>query len=384
MSPAAEAPRPTASSQILPAQVALLYERSSTSLPASAGAMLAAAALFLMEAPSRWLYAWVGVMVVVWAGRCLLVRAFRAATAAGPVDDERWGQRYVLGGALNGLAWGLGGALLHPEGLPQLEAALAIFVVGMGTAGLAPLAPLRSAYPAFLISMVVPYATGLVLTPGAEHLFAGTAIFVFLAAMLAVGRSNTDLIEQSLRLRFENDDLVRDLTAARASTEAVNEGLRREVERRVHAQEAAEEASRAKSTFLANMSHEVRTPMNGVLGMTELLLATPLGPDRRRTSPARCSARRTACWRSSTTSSTSRRSRPATPASTSVCSTSVTSPMTCAPCWRAWPMARDSSWCAGPRPPCLRPSSAIPIACARCSRTWSATRSSSRPMVRSS
>ncbi|MGR3755646.1 MAG: ATP-binding protein [Tranquillimonas sp.] len=38
----------------------------------------------------------------------------------------------------------------------------------------------------------------------------------------------------------------------------------------------AERASEAKSTFLATMSHEVRTPMNGVLGMTELLSRTGL------------------------------------------------------------------------------------------------------------
>jgi CheY-like chemotaxis protein/HPt (histidine-containing phosphotransfer) domain-containing protein len=43
----------------------------------------------------------------------------------------------------------------------------------------------------------------------------------------------------------------------------------------------AESASRAKSEFLANMSHEVRTPMNGVLGLTELLLDTPLDPEQR-------------------------------------------------------------------------------------------------------
>ncbi len=34
----------------------------------------------------------------------------------------------------------------------------------------------------------------------------------------------------------------------------------------------AEAATEAKSIFLANMSHEVRTPLNGVLGMTNLLL----------------------------------------------------------------------------------------------------------------
>ncbi|MEO5330769.1 MAG: response regulator [Magnetococcus sp. YQC-5] len=47
------------------------------------------------------------------------------------------------------------------------------------------------------------------------------------------------------------------------------------------AKENAESASRAKSTFLANMSHEVRTPMNGVIGMLELLGKTRMTPMQR-------------------------------------------------------------------------------------------------------
>ncbi len=44
----------------------------------------------------------------------------------------------------------------------------------------------------------------------------------------------------------------------------------------IKAKEAAESASKAKSDFLANMSHEIRTPMNAIIGMTELVLDTPL------------------------------------------------------------------------------------------------------------
>jgi PAS domain S-box-containing protein len=81
---------------------------------------------------------------------------------------------------------------------------------------------------------------------------------------VARGRDVTDA------LGGERIIILRDITQRKAVEEAIRA-----------AHDRAVEAAEVKSQFLATMSHEIRTPINAVVGMSELLLGTPLSDEAR-------------------------------------------------------------------------------------------------------
>jgi signal transduction histidine kinase/ligand-binding sensor domain-containing protein len=83
--------------------------------------------------------------------------------------------------------------------------------------------------------------------------------------------------ELEIRVHERTIELVRSNQALEA--EIV---VRRRTEDQLRvAKVVAEQASNAKSEFLANISHEIRTPINGILGMTEVTLSTELDTEQR-------------------------------------------------------------------------------------------------------
>lgn len=74
--------------------------------------------------------------------------------------------------------------------------------------------------------------------------------------------------------------ITQELEEKKALLEESTEALKKSKDEAIASAAAAKQAAKAKSEFLTNISHELRTPMNAVIGLTNILLSKKYLPEK--------------------------------------------------------------------------------------------------------
>jgi signal transduction histidine kinase/ActR/RegA family two-component response regulator len=238
-------------------QVATLYgsfHRTTASM--LFGAAILCGVMWEQEAPSV-MAAWVAAILVHQAGRGMLVRAYRRA-APQIADAERWGAYWVAGSTLAGALWGAASVVMFPA-QPSYQALFIVCQFGVILGGLSNTAVYKPSFFGFALAVLVPLIVRVAAEGDQVHLFTAGVLCVVLVFVLAFGLNVNGVLTQSLAMRYENVDLIREL---QAQTKAA-----------LAARATAETASLAKSQFLAAASHDLRQPLHA-MGLFAAALAS--------------------------------------------------------------------------------------------------------------
>ncbi len=208
-------------------------------------------ALMWSGLPHGFLVGWLAVFLALAAARLALARAFlRAAPAAARLGD--WTRHAALGYACTGLAWGiLGAAAIHFAPGTQIYLLMVGFLIALfavlqtQTTGAH-----RTVYLSFLVCAMGPIVVASVLGNAPFYgLRLLTEGLLFVICVL-VGRSGNRYMVDSIAMRYENLELLHDLTSQK---------------------EELDKANAAKTHFLAAASHDLRQPMQALVLLVESL-----------------------------------------------------------------------------------------------------------------
>jgi signal transduction histidine kinase/CheY-like chemotaxis protein/HPt (histidine-containing phosphotransfer) domain-containing protein len=194
---------------------------------------------------------------------------------------------------LSALAWGAGGALYVAQPSSGHFLPMVLALVGLTVLAVGLFARDAMVMGAMVVVMLAPMAFTLLAAQGSYWLAMLVTGLLVVAAGLS-GRRVQALAEQQQQLLAQ--PVAKAMVEARprdagiqAAVEAAEIArLREEVERHRNlekemeaARQLAESANMAKGEFLATMSHEMRTPLNGIIPLLEILRDTKLQPDQR-------------------------------------------------------------------------------------------------------
>lgn len=194
------------------------------------------------------LVAWLGAMLVMIAGRAVLYLGYRR-TSVDP-SHRLWRIGFTVGSATAGLLWGISGAWLFPVNSLEYQLFVLFILVGMGAGAVSSLTAYMPAFYAYLPVSMVPITVVLFGGDDPFHLALGALAVVYVTGLSFFARTINKAFVESLSLRFQNIDLVRELSEQR---------------------DAAERANVSKSKFLAAASHDLRQPLHALTLFTSVL-----------------------------------------------------------------------------------------------------------------
>lgn len=172
-------------------------------------------------------------------------------------DPHFWARRYTFISAIAGATWGLGSVFWFVWGAFPAQAYLALAYLGMTATEFIARSAYRPAYVVHSLFALSPMVAMLAMQGGLFPTLTAVLMAFFAAALMSYSGGMGRLIDESLSLRNENADLIANLQNEKAEA--------------IMARDSARASTMAKSAFIANISHELRTPMNALLGMAQLL-----------------------------------------------------------------------------------------------------------------
>jgi signal transduction histidine kinase/ActR/RegA family two-component response regulator len=216
---------------LLSAQLRLVYDNATLGAAVNvlAATILCGLLWHLIAKPALvcwWLY-----IVVVTGFRYTLARHYRQASPVSS-DLDAWRRAFLMGVGMAAAGWGAAGVLLYPEAHLGDQVILIFVLGGMMLGASSLLAPLTAAFVPYLsLAGLIP--TFRLLADGDEtHISMGLLTGIFTLATLLGTRRMHRMIIASIRLQFENQELVEELRAANQQVAVWNLELEQHVEER--------------------------------------------------------------------------------------------------------------------------------------------------------